>query len=869
MNPFCKFRFRRWSRRWGAVCLGLGLAWMLTWFALPHRSGQAMPPPRQEMALTQQALDLEQLVEQGRQLYQSRRVAEAVTAWQSALERYRHQGDRPAQIQVRNYLGAAHHQLGQIEQAQALLATNLADLETLKTLGVEPAARLQAQTFNTTGTLQLAQGDAEAALQSWQEAEKFYQLDQDPLGQTGSLINQAQAWQALGFFWQANRTLTQVKQQLQATSDVQLQVTGLRTLGNTLRLMGNTSESAAVLQQGLAIARQAGAADQIGAVLLSLGRTAQAQQQPQAALAYYQEAAQVAGGTQQVQAQLEQLGVLIALKDGAVATSLWPPLQARIAELPPQAQVEAQLQLIRHWMSLKQQGQPTPASSEMAAFTAEAVQTAQRLQDDQAQSQALGLLGHLYEQTQQWSDAQTLTNQALRLGQSLNAPDLEYQWQWQLGRIWRAQGEHTQALSAYELAFASLQRLQQDLGFTSAEAQFSFRDRVEPVYREFAALLLQPLDGTAPSQAALVQARQVIEALQVEELHNFFRAACLGDQLVPIDAVDQRQTVVLYPIVLPERLDIIVSLPQQPLQHYSVPVPQTELEAVLSELRQQLELPYVSPEGRQAAQQLYQWLIQPVESAWSGQRIETLVFVLDGALRNVPMASLYDGEHYLVENYSVALAPGLQLVNPQPLGQRNLRTLAAGVSEARSGFSPLINVPQELNQLQAEMPSRVLLDQQFTSQALGGAIAATPVSIVHLATHGQFSSNANETFILAWDGPIQLQALNTLLRRSDETRPNPIELLVLSACETAAGDDRAALGLAGVAVQAGARSTLASLWSIDDESSTRLMGHFYQALAQGNSKATALRQAQMALLQDPDYRAPLHWASYVLVGNWL
>jgi CHAT domain-containing protein len=249
---------------------------------------------------------------------------------------------------------------------------------------------------------------------------------------------------------------------------------------------------------------------------------------------------------------------------------------------------------------------------------------------------------------------------------------------------------------------------------------------------------------------------------------------------------------------------------------------------------------------------------------------ETLVFVLDGSLRNIPMAALYDGKQYLVENYSIALAPGLQMVDPRPLKQEQLKALTAGLTQARLGFSALPNVERELEQIKSEVPSQVLLNQQFTSTAFQNQVNSRSFPVVHLATHGVFSSNADKTFILAWDKPIKVNELNNLLRTRDQSRPDTIELLVLSACQTAKGDTRAALGLAGVAVRAGARSTVASLWSINDESTALLMSQFYQELAnQSLSKAEALRRAQLALLKNPQYQRPLFWAPYVLIGNWL
>ncbi len=163
-----------------------------------------------------------------------------------------------------------------------------------------------------------------------------------------------------------------------------------------------------------------------------------------------------------------------------------------------------------------------------------------------------------------------------------------------------------------------------------------------------------------------------------------------------------------------------------------------------------------------------------------------------------------------------------------------------------------------------------LLDQDFTRPRLQRAIEAASFPIVHLATHGQFSSQADDTFLLTWDERINVKNLDQLLREGEGQERSPIELLILSACQTAAGDKRAVLGLAGVAVRSGARSTLATLWSVQDRSTADLMSQFYETLNQpGVSKAEALRQAQLSLLRSPQYQHPFYWAPFVLVGNWL
>lgn len=193
----------------------------------------------------------------------------------------------------------------------------------------------------------------------------------------------------------------------------------------------------------------------------------------------------------------------------------------------------------------------------------------------------------------------------------------------------------------------------------------------------------------------------------------------------------------------------------------------------------------------------------------------------------------------------------------------------AGLSQAREGFSALPNVTVEIERIKAEITSQVLLNKSFTHEAFQNQIDSTPWSIVHLATHAQFSSNAENTFILTWDGRIDVKQLDQLLR-TREGNIRPIELLVLSACQTATGDQRAALGMAGVAVLSGARSTLASLWSVSDRSTASLMIRFYRELSQpGITKAEALRRAQISLLHQQDYISPYYWAPFVLLGNWL
>ncbi|MBD2075836.1 CHAT domain-containing protein [Phormidium sp. FACHB-592] len=810
------------------------------------------------------ATDAAQLIKQGRSHYQAGQFAPAIAAWQQAATAYKEQGDALNQALVGSYLALAYQQSGNLDEAWRLINTSLTLLSSFNT---SQSTRIRAQVFNAQGSLQFAQGQTEAALKTWQQTTALYQQLGDQPRWLGSLINQVQAQQALGLFLRARQTLDQVEQWLQQQPDSALKALGLRSLGNVLLAVGDVTTAEQVLEQSLMLlerkapignVQSLNPSDDRSAILLSLGNVARAQNDVPTALKWYQAVDTNALPLTRTQALLNQLSLLPQASADTQALIL--VIQAQLEALPPsRASIYARINLAQ---SLLRSLDSINAAAQTLAV---AVQHADGLADQRAKAYALGYLAHAYERTHQWAEAQTLTKQALLLAQSVNTPEIAYQWQWQLGRILNARGQRMEAIRAYEAAYQTLRSVRGDLTATSPDVQFSFRERVEPVYREFVALLLQ-----SPSNANLKQAREVIESLRLAELDNFFRTACLEGQSVAIDTINQTDAAIVYPIILANRLEVILSLPNQPLRHYAVAVTQQTVETTIEQLRQNLEKPLTTPEGKQSGQHIYNWLMQPIAAELDQRSIKTLVFVLDGALRNVPMAAMYDGRQYLIERYGIAIAPSLQLLNPRSLQQQGLQTLAAGLSEARHGFGALSNVGSELNEIQAEVPSRVLLNQTFTSAALQDQIKQLPFPIVHLATHGQFSSDANETFVLAWDKPIKVTELASLLRSRDDLSENAIELLVLSACETATGDKRAALGLAGVAVQAGARSTIASLWSLDDESGARFMSQLYRQLVNAKvSKAEAVRQSQLALLRDPNFRHPRYWAPYVLLGNWL
>ncbi|MDJ0800691.1 MAG: CHAT domain-containing protein [Calothrix sp. MO_167.B12] len=833
-------------------------------------------------SIENQLFHIERQEQQGIAYYKSQQYAVAVKTWKQLLRTYESQGNYRQQAKILSNLSLAYQQLGQWEQAKQAITRSLKLLQSKLTQQSPKNLQVLAQALNTQGALQLAIGKPEDALNTWKQATQTYTKAKNSTGAIRSAINQSQAYRALGLYGRSLSTLTEIKQILQQQTDSSLKAIGLNNLGINLTLMNRLDEAQTAFQQSLAIAQNFKSPTHMSAALISLGNVARARKNPQAAEEFYQQAINIAPDPNlQIRAQLNQLKIFIDTQKWQQAQSLGNQIQAKIANLPPSRfSIYTQLNLVENLTNLHQANvSKAPTIVSIAQIVVHALQQAQALGDKRAKSHALGTLGKIYTETQQWTIARDLTEKALVLSQAMNAPEITYKWQWQLGRILQAQGNKNSAVVAYQEAVKNLKSLRRDLVGIDSDVQFSFRDSVEPVYRELVSLLLQPnnleplsrqksLKTSSPSQKDLQLARQAIESLQLAELDNFFREACLDLKPTQIEQFDT-QAAVIYPIILADRLEIILSLPHQPLHQYVTSIPQPKLESTAAKLRQ-----YLVIRSRNSfmplSQQLYDWLIRPAASDISNSGIKTLVFVLDGVLRNIPMAALHDGKQYLLEKYSIALTPSLQLLPPKKLTQINFQVLGSGLTEARQGFPALDYVEQELDNIKSEVPTVVLLNQKFTQINLEKKLRSSFSPIVHIATHGQFSSKAAETFILTWSDRIGIGDLDRILQIGEQNQKKPIELLVLSACETAAGDKQAALGLAGIAVKAGARSTLATLWSVNDRGTAVLMSQFYRQITNTQqTRAEALRQSQLALLKDPMYEHPIYWAPYILVGNWL
>jgi CHAT domain-containing protein len=647
------------------------------------------------------------------------------------------------------------------------------------------------------------------------------------------------------------------------------------SLGSAHLLAREPDQARAHLERSLEIARGQDLAGIEAATLINLGNLHAAEDRLGDALDAYLAAAARAGAAGRrdlaSRARLDAARVLARQGDAAGAAArldaAWGDLHARRGD--PEAAFDL-LALARLLLDLP----PTPARGARAyEVLREAAALARSAGDDRLMSYATGYMAQLYEVQGRTDEALALSRRAAWLAQAAGASDPLYAWQRQIGRLLAARGQEAEAIGAYQDAVRTLQDIRLDLPtFDPRTGRSLFREVVGPVFLELTDLLLKRAaeTGGAAAQAYLKEARLAIETTKAAELQDYFQDDCVAELQARIRPIDRLAagTAALYPIMLPDRTELLLSLPDGAIQRATAQLGAAAMALEAHALRLALETRssrrYLVP-----ARNLYDLLLRPFEGEMARQRVDTLVFVPDGALRTIPLAALHDGRGFVVDRYAVATAPGLNLLDPRPIRRADIKPLLAGLTREVQGFAPLPHVEAELKAIARQHAGFVLLDEAFVAPKLQRSLQSTPFSVVHIASHGQFASDPKDSFLLTFDGRLDIDSLERLIEPS-RFREAPVELLTLSACTTAAGDDRAALGLAGIAVKAGARSALASLWFINDEASAELVAAFYRALdAPGTSKAEALRQAQRGLMQDRRYRHPAYWAPFLIIGNWL
>jgi filamentous hemagglutinin family protein len=339
-----------------------------------------------------------------------------------------------------------------------------------------------------------------------------------------------------------------------------------------------------------------------------------------------------------------------------------------------------------------------------------------------------------------------------------------------------------------------------------------------------------------------------------------------------------------------ERLELILITAQGNPIRRSVNATRAEVAQMAQEFRSQVSDRTNRSGFLVPAQQMYQWLTAPLEEDLQQRKIKNLVYIMDSGLRSIPLAALHDGQNFIIERYSVGLMPSLSLTDTRYVNVKNSSVLAMGASQF-VGQSPLPAVPMELSTIVGKLWSgRSYLNDSFTLENLKDARQEASYGIIHLATHAEFKiSNPQKSYIQFWNSQLHIDQLRQLALKKP-----PVELLVLSACRTALGDEQIELGFAGLAAQAGVKSVLGSLWYVSDQGTLGLMAEFYNQLKHAPIKAEALRQTQLAMLKgevrlqegnlivstgrfplpptlapvgNSELSHPYYWSAFTMIGN--
>ena len=410
-----------------------------------------------------------------------------------------------------------------------------------------------------------------------------------------------------------------------------------------------------------------------------------------------------------------------------------------------------------------------------------------------------------------------------------------------------------------------------------------------------------PAHLEALDQQKVVEAVPLIEQTWEKEYEDYFGTNFsdksitvkeIADILGKIAAQTGKKPALLYAVGRSQQLDLVAITPEgQPIHKRVSEAKQEDLLNQVQELANSLTNIRLRRTTRYlpSAQKLYQWMVAPLEADFKAQSIDTLIFCMGGGLRALPLAALHDGKQFLVEKYSIARLPAFKLTDTAYTEIKNSQVMAMGASEFKD-LDPLPAVPVELSAITQNLwQGKSFLNQEFTLANLESQ-RQQPINIIHLATHADFRPGIpSNSFIQLWDTKLTVDQMRQLRWNNP-----PIELLVLSACKTAIGDKQAEMGFAGLALQSGVKSVVASLWNVSDEGTLGLMAEFYRALKTAPTKSEALRQAQIAMLkgqirlqngqllssrgtiplppelaglENDDLSYPYYWAAFTVVGN--
>lgn len=746
--------------------------------------------------------------------------------------------------------------------------------------------------------------------------------DSTGMGKIKLQISRGEAYRALGYYRQAR---TDFNQALETALDLEapvLTAIATQTLGYIDFLERHMEMAEMNLRSALLQAEAldkpvlaAACANRLGTVLFNLN-------QPEDALKLYQKALNYLNAADDpgLEAAIRRnLSRVVVDNEAAVALLISAQKKADAVSLPyERAELLMAIASEARQREFGEQGISLSYTSLIKAF-----EIANDLEAARLQSLSAGKLGALYENRDRLAEAMDLTQHAIGTAQSINAHDLLLQWEWQIGRLMNARGEKIKAIDAYRRAVFHIESIRQDIPIEYQDGRSSFRETLAPIYFGLADLLLQQSDSESDlnvQQAMLNEARYTVEKIKQSELQDYFKDPCIAAYSHQIETLSPA-TAVIYPIILPDRLELLIDIGGRLFRKTSK-IKQADLEEGVLRLAGQLR---IAGSVKNSARDVYTWMIAPIVPLLDENQIDTLVYVPDGALRLLPIAALWDGKKFLIERYAIANVPGLTLLDPKPTPRGEMTCLLAGMSKPgpvvqdlpenlwlalqntpmarmdqsvrglnieakhlQKSVTPRIEdrnksddldkiqkmlalpgVEKEIASLSHNLKGNVLLNEGFKLKPFTKALETEPYRIVHIASHGYFGGSPEQNFIMTYNKLLNMNQLEALIKPKQFAQKS-VEVIALSACQTAEGDDRSPLGLTGIALKSGARSALGSLWPVSDLAAQSLLPAFYAHLKDSRvTKAKALRQAQLDLMKQEGFQHPYYWSAFILVGNWL
>ncbi len=825
---------------------------------------------------------------------------EALTYLEQALAIRRQIRDRQGEAMLIGALGNIYYNLGQYQQAIAL---NQA-LTLFKQIGNRHG---EVTALTNLGTVYNSVGQYQQAIDSYQASLALLNQPRDPHSEATLFNNLGLAYNNLGNYQEAIRYLEQAQQIQQQINDPNIETISLNNLGCVYDNLGEYQKAIDLYQRSLALAKQLGNRNGEATALNNLGTAYRNLGQYHKSIEFHQRALDI----------LQQLGnqgfTAKALNNLGLSYNLLGQHDKAIDFYQRSLAIKEQVgDLNGAAVSLNNLGEVYGNQKQYVkaiAYYQKSLTITRQIGDRKLEATTLNNLGIWSQRLGISQNAIDFFQESLKIAANLGDRDSQAKTLNNLGFAFAQINQPSVAILFYKQSINIRESIRKDIKALRKEEQQSYINSIAYSYRNLADILIQ--------QDRVMEALQIIDLLKVQELEDYLknikgsdRSAQgvrllapeqslsnhlstinldnsqainnqLGNQIQQIPRSEINRvpeylnqipagTVLIYPLILSDRLEIILFASNTLPIHRTVPIKQAKLNQIVADFRVGLQ-DRSFQDYREPSRQLYQLLIKPIESELINTKTTTILYAPDGILRYIPLAALHDGKQWLAEKYRVSnlVAYSLSDFRTQSHIKPNIFAGAFGGSsgEVRFGQTALPATIKEVQGITSLFPNSIGLFGNDFSRTTTEARFKN-YNILHFATHAYFSTGTpDNSFIIFGNGDkIRLSELNTW-------QIPHVDLIVLSACQTGTGKLGSGVEILGFGYQvqkAGAKQAIASLWSVSDSGTQVLMAAFYRELQKDNVSATeALNRAQIALINSKEYRHPFYWSAFFVTGNGL